>query len=165
MDASPSTILSWIRRNPRASLGGKVLVPPKQVWLEEDPASESSVFTIYQVYENLVRRFLKNAFGATAERELDRIRAARNAKGIALSRNPWDLPEVQGLRLRAAYVFRNEQAEESPHLFAHRLASPELNIEPNAPTPIGQAGLGWLRGLVKFATDPRVKVRPLVPWD
>jgi hypothetical protein len=71
--------------------------------------------------------------------------------------------------MRAVYVFRNEFGDESPELAAHRLGDVQIdtgvNVNAVLPgTPIGVGGKGELRGGVRFATDPAVRVHPLLPW-
>jgi hypothetical protein len=163
------TLLNW--SDGEAFLGGSVIQPPKQVWLEERTADEPTFsFEIHQLYDNLLRRGLAK-LGMNPRRQLEQVPATPVEAGLARSEQPWNVPVPTGSRLRAIYQFRNNGGATSARLIAHHLGSvtvhteggADLGLEHLVGVPVGVNGKGEITGAIQFATDPTVQLSVLRP--
>jgi hypothetical protein len=164
-----STLLNW--SDGESFLGGSVIQPPKQVWLEErTPEQPTFTFEIYQLFDNLLRRGLAK-LGKDPRRQIEQVPATPVKAGLARSERPWNVPVPTGSRLRAIYQFRNDGGVTSARLIAHHLGSVEVHTEGGADlglehligAPVGVNGQGEITAAIQFATDPTVQFSVLRP--
>jgi hypothetical protein len=157
-------LLNWT--DGKSLLGGSVLHPPKEVWLEERGAGKTaSYFEIEQLFDNLLRRGLAQLGGMTS-REVETIPAEGVGVRRARSEKPWQLPNPSGMRLRAIYRFRNGSGAVSSKLISHRFARAEakasgggdVGLEAFTGVPVGVQGKGEIGITVQFAVDPIARV-------
>lgn len=163
-DPTARVLLNWT--DGKAFLGGSVIHPPKEVWLEERGAGGTvPFFEIEQVFGNLIRRGLAHVGGITS-REVETIPAESVSAGKARSEKPWKVPTPTGMRLRAVYRFHNGRGTLSPKLIAHRFASADAQLDAGGGAdmaaligvPAGVHGKGEIGGEVQFSVDPVARV-------
>ena len=106
-------ILSWISRDGKASLGGSVLLPGKEVWLEEKYYDDAGTqqFEVWRFFDRFTAQLLRSREGWFQ----DHLPVEHLNVGHARSARLWKVPPP-GLPSQAYFAFRDNRGYWSPYL-------------------------------------------------
>lgn len=169
-------VLSWTKED-GTSLDGNVVLAGKSVWLLErwwgdETPQNSPLFTIHQIFGNILRRVLSHVGFAMERGDHPMVTQVSEDGRHIWSERAWSAAVPDGPRARAVYNFTNLSGSRSPRLVTHRVGDAEFKgelvgeVSGNVGVAkVGASGKGEVKIVVAVAVDPLMRCGLLLPWE